>query len=184
MVGNSCHFGCSDKESIHHLFFSCSLVKAAWFGHFSLSPPLHLQTNELLSWLKSTLFSFKDNENLLKGIIIFLNEIWRKRNFSAHGGRIPSPQDIIRDCNSTLSFSLLALRTKEISSSTLPPPSRLEVNISSQWHVLVKRWILHRQFYCRILICLNGSLAQVFTWQRTFTPGHLFALGCFRLALN
>ena len=35
-----------------------------------------------------------------------------------------------------------------------------------------------------IFICLNGSLAQAFTWQRTFTPGHLFALGCFRLALN
>ena len=74
-----------------------------------------------------------DNENLLKGVVIFVNEIWRKRNHSAHGGRVPSPQDIIRDCISTLSFSLLALRTKEISSSsTLPPPSHLEVNIFSQ----------------------------------------------------
>ena len=114
MVGNSCHFGCSEEESIHHLFFSCSLVKAAWFGTFSFSPPLHLQTNDLLTWLKSTLFSLKDDENFLKGIIVFLNEIWRKRNLSAHGGRIPNPQDIIRDCNFTLSFSLLVLRTKEV----------------------------------------------------------------------
>ena len=36
---------------------------------------IYLQTNELLTWLKSTLFSFKDDENLLKGVIIFLNEI-------------------------------------------------------------------------------------------------------------
>ena len=34
------------------------------------------------------------------------------------------------------------------------------------------------------MICLDGALAQVFTWQRSFIPGHLFALGCFRLALN
>ena len=98
--------------------------------------------------------------------------------------RAPNPQDIIIDCNSTLSFSHLALTTKETSSSTPPSISRLDVNISFQWHVMVKRWKLHSHSYCRILICLNGSLVQVFTWQHTFIPGHLFALGCFCLALN
>ena len=71
IVGNSCHFGCFDEESIHHLFFSYALVKAAWFGNFSFSPPLHLQTNDLLTLLKSTLFSLKYDKNLLKDIIVF-----------------------------------------------------------------------------------------------------------------
>ena len=69
----------------------------------------YLLTNDLFTSLKYTLFSLRDYENLLKDIIVLLNEMWRKRNLSAHGRRIPSPQDIIGDCNSTISFSLLAL---------------------------------------------------------------------------
>ena len=120
----------------------------------------------------------------MKGIIVFLNEIWRKRNLSAHGGRNPNPQDIIRYCNSTLSFSLLALQTKEVSSSSLLLFNQLDINISSQRHVLVKKWKLHHQSYCRIMICLIGSLTQVFTWQHSLISGYLFALGCFHLALK
>ena len=161
-INNSCHFGCSEEESIHHLFFSCPVVKAAWYGLFPFNLPLHLQTNDLLSWLKSTLLSLKDNEELSKGIITLLNVIWRRRNLSAHGGRFPIPQDIIRDCTSTLSFSLLAMRPPDSPSPSLTP-SQQDIDISSQWHVLVKKWKLHRQFYCRIMICLNGSLSQVFT---------------------
>ena len=90
-VNSLCHFGCSDADSIHHIFFSCHLVKAAWFGCFSMCPPSHLSLNDLLSWLKQLLFSSKDDEILLKNIISFLNDIWRKRNQTAHGGRIPHP---------------------------------------------------------------------------------------------
>ena len=137
-INNSCHFGCSEEESIHHLFFSCPIIKAVWFGLFPFSLPLHLQTNDLLSWLKSTLFSLEDNEQLLKRVITFLNVIWRRRNLSAHGGRLPTPHDIIRDCISTLSFSLLAMRPQDSPSSLLPPLIQQDIDISSQWHVLVK----------------------------------------------
>ena len=93
MVGNSCHFSCFEEESIHHLFFSCPLGKVAWFVIFLFSSHLHLQTNDLPAWLKYTLSSLEDGEKLLKGVIIFLNEIWRKRNMSAHGGKISNPHE-------------------------------------------------------------------------------------------
>ena len=77
-----------------------------------MCPPSHLSLNDLLSWLKQLLFSNKDDEILLKNIISFLNDIWRKCNQTAHGGRIPHPQEIIRDSQSIVVFSALAFLEK------------------------------------------------------------------------
>ena len=83
-------------------------------------------------------------------------------------------------------FQLRELRMRLLywSHHLIPPPDPPDFNISSQWHILIKKWKLHRCSYCRILICLDGSLARVFTWQCSFIPEHLFALGFFHLTLN
>ena len=179
-----CHFGCSDADSIHHIFFSCHLVRAAWFGCFSMCPPSHLSHNDLLTWLKQLIISSKDDEILLKSIISFLNDIWRKRNQAAHGGHIPHPHDIVRDSQSIVAFSAIAFLEKNNTSVSQQASINPNFSQANQWNVLVKRWKLHRSSYCRILVCFEGSLLQTFTWKRSSIPGNIFALGCFRMTLN
>ena len=183
-VNQSCHFGCSDEDSIHHVFFSCHLAKAAWFGCFSMCPPSHLPLSDFLIWLKRFLVSLRDDEILIKSIISLLNDISRKRNQVAHGGSAPHPQDIIKDSQSIVAFSALAFREK--TSHAVHHQASVAHNFSgaNHWTVFVKKWKLHRSSYCRILVCFEASHIQTFMWKRTTIPGGFFALGCFRHALN
>ena len=67
MVAGLCKFGCKVEESIHHLFFSCDLTKASWLGCFSMRPPHHLSTEDILSWLKNSFL-----------IIVTICHLWKE----------------------------------------------------------------------------------------------------------
>ena len=61
----------------------------------------------------------------------FSEHIWRRGNLSSHGGRFSNPHDISRDCISTLSFSLLAIRPQDSPSSLLAPLSQQDIYLLS-----------------------------------------------------
>ena len=130
------------------------------------------------------IFSSKDDEVLLKSIISFLNDIWRKRNQAAHGGRIPHPHDILRDSQSIVVLSELAFLEQVNAPVGVQASVTRNFSQTHEWNVLVKRWKLQRSSFCRILVCFEGSLLQTFMWKRSTISGNLFAMSCFRFALN
>ena len=102
----------------------------------------------------------------------------------AHGGLIPHPQDIIKDSQSIVALSALTFQEKDKLTGFHQDPTHPNFSQANQWSVIVKKWKLQRSSYCRIIICFEGSLLQTFTWTHTTIHGHLFAMGCFRYALN
>ena len=183
MVEGLCKFGCKVDESIHHLFFSCDLVRAAWFECFFVRLPCHLSTKDILSCLRKFLLDNSDNAPLVKGIIALVNDIWMKRNQVVHGGKVPQPHDIIRDSQVTLSFSTLAFSTKL--KPQFPDNKQLSFSLNlSPWNLCKRKWKLNRSSFCRILICYHMHPLQSFTWKRHHMSGVIFSLACFRMTLK
>lgn len=93
-----CVSGCSEGESITHLFLTCPLSKAIWFRSMSIHS-INLVDGEFSRKLKNliSLFIQKDQHRDLIKIFVLVSLIWEKRNKAIHEGTLTLPEAIIRE---------------------------------------------------------------------------------------
>lgn len=95
-----CAFGCDTIETLDHLFLSCPLSRAIWFGFLSMTFSSlsgdYSQPLQGLSFFINNLLERKDDEILIQ-LIFMLHKIWELRNLSIQKGKLLDPHAAIKE---------------------------------------------------------------------------------------